>query len=395
MAQKTKKAKEKQNKEEKVKNKKIQSNFFKIEADFTLLFAVLLLLVLGLTMLFSVSSAANMRSGNVYGPIIKQSALAFIGLILMVVMAKYDYRRLQKYSGIIYVINIVVMFLVRFIGVDSHGARRQINIGIGSIQPSEFSKYFMILWLATRFANIKKGEIKTWKEMLIDIGAVAIPVVECLLLQRHASAAIVHLVIGGAMLVAAGVDMKKIIPIGLVGGAGILAVILGTGFRVDRITSFLNMGSDVQGIDWQSTQSMYAVGSGGLFGLGLGNSRQKYSYLPEAENDYIFAIVGEELGFIGSVMIVLLFCVVIWRGISIALQSRDSFGTHMAFGITVLIGFQVLVNMCVVLCLMPSTGMQLPLFSSGGSSIMATLTGVGIMLSISKRSKMAKEEEDK
>ena len=126
------------------------------------------------------------------------------------------------------------------------------------------------------------------------------------------------------------------------------------------------------------------MGSGGLFGKGLGNSKQKYSYLPEAENDYIFAIVGEELGFIGSVLIVVLFCIVIWRGISIAVNSKDSFGTYLAFGITVLLGFQVLVNMCVVLKMIPSTGMQLPLFSSGGSSMLATLMGIGMLLSISK-----------
>ena len=357
----------------------------KIGVDFTLLFAVLILLVMGLTMLFSVSSAANMSSGNVYSPIIKQSILASVGLVVMFCLSRIDYRIIKKYSGILYVFNAIVMFLVGFVGVDSHGARRQINIGIGSLQPSEFSKYFMIIWLASRFAIIKKDEIKTWKELFTEIAIIAIPVLECLLLQRHASAAIVHMFVGGVMLIAAGVDWKKLMPLGAAACAGMAVVILGTGFRMDRITSFLNHGSDTQGIDWQSTQSMYAVGSGGLFGLGLGNSRQKYSYLPEAENDYIFAIVGEELGFIGSLLVVLLFCVVIWRGISIALNSKDTFGTFLAFGITVLIGFQVLINMCVVLQLVPSTGMQLPLFSSGGSSIFVTLSGFGLLLSISRQ----------
>ncbi len=361
--------------------------FKKIGVDFTLLFAVLILLVMGLTMLFSVSSAANMSSGNVYSPIIKQSILAFVGLIGMVCLSKMDYKIIKKYSGILYVFNIILMLLVGFIGVDSHGARRQINIGVGSLQPSEFSKYFMIIWLASRFALIKKDEIKTWNELLTEIAIIAIPVVECLLLQRHASAAIVHMVVGVIMLIAAGVDWKKLFPLGAIGASAVLAVILGTGFRMDRITSFFNRGSDVQGIDWQSTQSIYAVGSGGIFGLGLGNSRQKYSYLPEAENDYIFAIVGEELGFIGAVIVVILFCIVIWRGISIALNCKDTFGTFLAFGITVLIGFQVLINMCVVLQLVPSTGMQLPLFSSGGSSILVTLAGFGILLSISRHNK--------
>lgn len=352
--------------------------------DFTLLFAVLILLVLGLTMLFSVSSAANMVSGDVYSPIIKQAALAVVGLIAMFALSRYDYRKLQKLSGIMYIISAAIMLLVGFIGIDSHGARRQISIGIGTLQPSEFSKYVLIIWLATRLAGVKKSERKTWNELIVDLVAIGIPVAECLLVQRHASAAIVHMFIGVAMIVAAGVDWKKLIPIGAVGVGAMLVVILGTGFRMDRITSFLNFGSDSQGIDWQTKQSILAVGSGGLFGEGLGNSKQKYSYLPEAENDYIFAIVGEELGFIGSVMIVALFCIVIWRGISIALNTKDAFGTYTAFGITVLIGFQVLVNMCVVLQLMPSTGMQLPLFSSGGSSMLATLAGIGVLLSVSK-----------
>ena len=352
--------------------------------DFTLLFSVLILLVLGLTMLFSVSSAANMVSGDVYSPIIKQAALAAVGLVVMFFLSRWDYKKLKQYSGILYIISAVVMILVGFIGIDSHGARRQISIGIGTLQPSEFSKYVMIIWLATRFASVKKSDMKTWNELITDIVAVGIPVCECLLIQRHASAAIVHMFVGVAMIVAAGVDWKKLIPIGAVGLGGMLVVIFGTGFRMDRITSFLNFGSDSQGIDWQTKQSILAVGSGGLFGEGLGNSKQKYSYLPEAENDYIFAIVGEELGFIGSVLIVLLFCIVIWRGISIAVNSKDSFGTFLAFGITVLIGFQVLVNMCVVLKMIPSTGMQLPLFSSGGSSMLATLMGIGLLLSISK-----------
>lgn len=370
-----------------VKLKKKRESFIS-GIDFTLLFSALILLVIGLTMLFSVSSAANMISGKVYSPIIKQSALAAVGLVVMAVISHSDYKKIRPYSGLLYIVSAVIMVLVGFIGVDSHGARRQISIGIGTIQPSEFSKYVMIIWLAARFACTKKSEIKSWRELLTNLAGVAIPVVECLLIQRHASAAIVHMFIGFAMIVAAGVDWKKIIPVGALGAGGMLAVILGTGFRVDRITSFLNFGDNSQGIDWQTKQSLLAVGSGGLFGEGLGNSKQKYSYLPEAENDYIFAIVGEELGFIGSVLIIALFCIVIWRGITIALNCRDSFGTYTAFGITVLIGFQVLVNMCVVLKMIPSTGMQLPLFSSGGSSMLATLMGIGILLSISRQNNL-------
>ena len=357
-----------------------------LNVDFILLFTVLVLLVIGLTMLFSTTSAANMSSGKVYAPIIKQSIVALAGLCIMFfISTMVDYRIIKKYSGIAYIAIAILMILVAFVGMDSHGARRQIAVPfIGSLQPSEFSKYIMIITLAARMSVIKKGEIETWKELITQLVIIGIPVAICLLLQRHASAALVHLFVGGVMLIAAGADWKKLIPVGLIGGGAIFAVIMATGFRVDRITGFLNKGADVQGNNWQATQSIYAVGSGGLFGLGLGNSRQKYSYLPEAENDYIFAIVGEELGFIGAVLVVLLFCIVIWRGISIALNCKDAFGTYTAFGITVLMGFQVAINMWVVLRLMPSTGMQLPLFSLGGSSMLVTLTGVGILLAISR-----------
>ncbi len=363
-----------------------EGRFDIFNVDFILLFTVLVLLVIGLTMLFSTTSAANMRSGNVYSSIIKQSAVALVGLVIMFVLATgVDYRILKKTSVISYILIAILMVLVAFIGHESHGATRQIKIPlIGSLQPSEFSKYIMIIMLAARFSMIKKGDIKTWKELITNLVIIGIPVVICLLLQRHASAALIHIFVGGVMLIAIGADWKKLIPVGLVGGGGVLAIILATGFRVDRIVGFLNKTADVQGDNWQATQAIYAVGSGGLFGLGLGNSRQKYSYLPEAENDYIFAIVGEELGFIGAVIVVLLFCIVIWRGISIAMRAKDTFGVYTAFGITVLIGFQVLINMCVVLRLLPSTGMQLPLFSLGGSSMLATLTGFGILLSISR-----------
>ncbi len=357
-----------------------------LNVDFILLFTVLVLLVIGLTMLFSTTSAANMSSGKVYAPITKQAIVALAGLCIMFfISTAVNYKTIKRYSVIAYIAIAILMVLVAFIGIDSHGARRQIAVPfLGSLQPSEFSKYIMIITLAMRFSTIKKGEIKTWKELATELVIIGIPVAICLLLQRHASAALVHLFVGGVMLVAAGADWKKLIPVGLAGGSAVFAVIMATGFRVDRISGFLNKGADVQGNNWQATQAIYAVGSGGLFGLGLGNGRQKYSYLPEAENDYIFAIVGEELGFIGSVLVVVLFCIVIWRGISIALNCKDTFGTYTAFGITVLIGFQVLINMCVVLRLMPSTGMQLPLFSLGGSNMLVTLIGFGILLSISR-----------
>ncbi len=358
--------------------------------DFTLLFTVLLLLVIGLTMLFSASSAANMTSGNVYSTIVKQSLLAAVGIVMMLVISLWDYKKIRKFANKLYVIfDIVLMSIVPLVGFASHGATRQIDLGFISFQPSEFSKYFLIIALAARFSKLGKKKSKTWHEFAVELGYIIIPTFICAKPQSHLSAAIIHVAVGIVMMIAAGVSWKKLAPImGGVGVAGVAAV-LSSPYRRERVLSFFQSGgTDLLGRDWQSTQSSYAVGSGGLFGLGIGNSRQKYSYLPEAENDYIFAIVAEELGFVGTVLIILLYCVLIWRGITIAINCKDSFGSYLAFGITVLIGLQALINMGVVLQLLPATGMQLPLFSSGGTSLVITLMGFGLLLSVSRQTKV-------
>lgn len=365
--------------------------------DFALLFTILVLLVIGLTMMFSASSAANMTTGNVFTPIIKQAILGVVGILSMFVISLTDYKMLEKWSGLMFLLVQLLMFIVPLVGMASHGAVRQINLGLFSFQPSEFSKYFMIIMLAAHFASRRNDKVDNWNELILCIMVIGIPIAACFL-QSHGSAALIHAAVGVTMMIASGIDFKKLGPkkvalIAIVGVAAIAIVFIATGgYRVDRITTFIDqlLGKEIdsQGIGWQSKQSVYAVGSGGLFGLGIGNSRQKYSYLPEAENDYIFAIVAEELGFIGSLIVILLFCVLVWRGIMIAINCKDRFGSYLAFGISVLIGFQVLINMCVVLQLMPSTGMQLPLFSSGGTSLLITLMGFGILLSISRYTKL-------
>ncbi|MCD8048182.1 MAG: putative lipid II flippase FtsW [Clostridia bacterium] len=358
--------------------------------DFTLLFTVLLLLVIGLTMLFSASSAANMTSGNVYSTIIKQSLLAAVGIVMMLIISMWDYKKIKKLANKLYFIfDVVLMLLVPFIGIASHGATRQLDLGFISFQPSEFSKYFLIIALAARFSGLGKKKSQTWFEFAVQMVYILVPTIICAGFQSHLSAAIIHIAVGLVMMIAAGIKWKKMAVI--LGGAGVggILLVLSSDYRRARVLSFFQSGGvDIQGRDWQSTQSSYAVGSGGLFGLGLGNSRQKYSYLPEAENDYIFAIVAEELGFVGTVLIILLYCVLIWRGITIAVNCKDSFGSYLAFGITVLIGLQTLINMGVVLQLLPSTGMQLPLFSSGGTSLVITLMGFGLLLSVSRQTKL-------
>ena len=210
------------------------------------------------------------------------------------------------------------------------------------------------------------------------------------IMQSHMSAAIMLALISILMMLVAGFSLKWTIFGGL--GLGTIGAffVFTEEYRYNRILALFNPFKYKQGIGWQIVQSLYAVGSGGLFGLGLGQSRQKYKYLPEAQNDYIYAVICEELGFIGGVLVILLFVLFVWRGISIALNARDKFGMYTAFGITAIVGLQMLINIGVVLSVLPSTGMQLPLFSSGGSSMLATMWGIGILINISKSSKIKK-----
>jgi cell division protein FtsW len=365
--------------------------------DFMLLFIILVLFVAGLFTMFSASSAANMMNGKVFDPAIKQAILGCAGLFLMIVIGYSDYRKLKSVSGLLYLAIEALMFIVPLIGMASHGAKRQIDLKIFSFQPSEFSKYIMIIMLAARFSVRKREKIDTWSELITSFIIIGIPVTGCFL-QSHGSAAAIHAAVGFCMLIATGIGLeklgvKRVLLLALVAVLLIAVVFAVTGaYRMQRITSFINdiVGGDddSQGIGWQAKQSIYAVGSGGLFGLGLSKSRQKYSYLPEAENDYIFAILCEEGGFVGGLAVVILFCALVWRGIVIAIKCRDKFGSYIAFGISTLIGIQACLSMCVVLKLAPPTGIQLPLFSSGGTSLMITLVGFGILLSISRYSNL-------
>lgn len=364
---------------------KRKNSFFALDMDFMLLFSTLVILAIGFVMVFTTSSAANMGAEDIYKDVKTQALYAVLGVVIMFCIAKIDYKKYKKFSTLAYIITLVVMLMVGLVGIASHGATRQISFGPVSIQPSEFSKFVLILWLASRFSSMSNKTFNSWKEYLITMGGVGIIAFECVYLQNHASAGLIHLFVALALIVAAGVDWTKFIPTCALGGVALYYLIFAKDFRQGRVDIFLNPDADSQGMGYQIKQSLYAVGSGGLFGKGFGNSVQKYSYLPEAENDYIFAIFCEEYGFIGSMLLVGLFLVLVWRGLSIALNCKDSYGTYIAFGISVLIGFQVYMNMSVVLNVMIPTGVQLPLFSSGGSSTISMLMGIGVLLSISRQ----------
>lgn len=359
------------------------------QVDFILLIIILSLLLFGFVMLFSASSP-KASQGGIYRTLIRQGALLLLGAGVMVFSSRRDYHIYKRYNRIIVLATVGVMILVPLIGFASHGATRQISLGFISFQPSEFAKIVLVIYYASRFSDKSTQNLTTDKKNIMISFGVMVGFCATCILQSHMSAAIVLALISILMMLVAGFSIKWTVM-----GGSLLAVIgsifiFTEEYRANRVLALFNPFKYKQGIGWQIVQSLFAVGSGGLFGLGLGQSRQKYRYLPEAQNDYIYAVICEELGFVGGLAVILLFVLFVWRGMSIALNSKDRFGMFMAFGVTTIVGLQMLINIGVVLSILPSTGMQLPLFSSGGSSMIATMWGMGILVNISKSSKVKK-----
>jgi cell division protein FtsW len=386
------------------KNKTKKFKFFLSgKFDYSILIITLLLLSLGLIILLSASAPTSYsESGNSYKYVIKQSAFAGIGLVAMFIISKIDYRIYKKFKWFIYVITIVLLVLVGFIGSDAGGAKRWINIFGFSFQPSEFAKVAFIIFYAALLTDLKeKNKLRKLVPGLIYPLIFLIPVAYAVFYkQNHFSATLIitsitliQMFVAGSAIVS---EFKWLIPMGITGVgavAYIINLVLNTdsssseNFRFSRIRTWLNIDEDPTGSAWQIRQSLYAIGSGGLFGVGLGESKQKYLYLPEPHNDFIFAVLAEELGFVGSMIVIVLFALFIWRGIVIAIKSQDTFGTLIAIGVTAMIGLQALINIAVVTNTIPVTGMPLPFFSYGGSAMIADLMGVGLLLSVSRNSK--------
>ena len=277
------------------------------------------------------------------------------------------------------------------------GARRWINIAGFNFQPSEFAKIGFILFFAAILSDVKEhGKIKEYKYgFLYPIVWMGPIVAAILILQNHFSATFIIGVVTVVQMFVAGTKISHFLFTGIAGvilGAGALIIkngelSLGTDFRSSRIQTWRDPFSDPTGDGWQIIQSLYAIGSGGLFGVGLGNSKQKYLYLPEPHNDFIFSVLAEELGFVGCVLVILLFTIFVWRGVTISMKSKDNFGCLIAIGIVTMIGLQAIVNIAVVTGAMPVTGMPLPFFSYGGTALIGNLIAVGILLNISRTAK--------
>jgi len=362
------------------------SNFANKQFDFILLITVIILLALGLIMVLSASSPSALAEtgDDSYVYFRKQGIFAIIGIIAMLFISKIDYKKYKKFGKLAYAGSVVLllMVLIPHIGVEAGGAKRWIKMGI-QFQPSEVAKIGLIIFYAAYLSNHIK-EIGNFKDGFIKPFLILAPIALILILvQDHLSATIIIVMVVAIMMLTAGSKLRYFLSIGslaAVGGVGalyLLAKYTDKGaFRIARITSFLNPWADKQGDGWQIIQSLYAIGSGGLFGVGLGESKQKYLYISEPHNDFIFAVLAEELGFIGCVIVVALFAVFIWRGILIAMKAPDTFGSLVAMGITSLIGLQAIINIAVVTSSMPVTGMPLPFFSYGGTSLLILLCSV-------------------
>ena len=373
------------------------SNFLNNPVDFTLVITVLLLLSMGLVMILSASSPTSLQKyGRSYDYFVKQLFFAGIGLVGMYVVSRIDYRIYQRFYKHAWWISAGLLFAVLLLGSEAKGAKRWIDLGFTTFQPSEIVKFFMIVFYGGILVKNRNELGKFWKGLVKHI-LFLVPIIILLILEPHLSTSIVIIVTCCVMIITAGCKFWQFCAAGAVAGGGIgsLATILYFSseffrdkfqYAVTRITTFLDPWKYATDEGWQVIQSLYAIGSGGLFGTGLGDSKQKYLYLPEPHNDFIFSVLAEELGFVGCVGVFILFAIFIWRGILIAIKAPDMFGSLVAVGITTLVGIQVIINVAVVTSSMPATGMQLPFFSYGGTALSILLCEVGVLLSISRAS---------
>ena len=355
---------------------------------------VLVVLLVGLIMMFSASYITSYfeNDGDSYYFIKRQLIFAGMGIAAMLVMSRINYKKLftRNMIGFYYAVCVMALVMVLFIGEGDGVEKRWIQIGnITTVQPSEFAKLAVILLLAYYFATNAKKLKKPLYGILIPaliIGLIA----GLVLAEPHLSGTILILGVGVAMMVVAGSNFVWISVLGVAAAGMLWYVCMNVEYMKARVDIWQDPWSDELGSGYQTIQSLYAIGSGGLTGLGLGQSRQKFLYLPKPQNDYVFAIVAEELGFIGCVIILALFAFLIYRGFVIAMRSESRFGSLLAFGITFRLALQVILNIAVVTNAIPCTGISLPFFSSGGTALFVQLVEMGIVLSVSRQSNLTK-----
>ena len=364
--------------------------------DVPFLTILLLLLAVGLGMLYSASSAQSQYdTGYTISTryLQKQAACALIGLGAMVGLSRLPPKFWKKTAWLLYGVSIILLLSVLLFGQSVNGARRWINIAGLQFQPSEIAKFTMILVFA-RLATEFGRDARKFRYGVLGFSGALLGILLPLALEKHLSAIMLMGLVAVVMMFVAGTDPRWLLAGAGVGVAFAVIYISFMGYAGDRVTAWLHPEQDPGDTGYQILQSLYAIGSGGVLGRGLGKSRQKYLYLPFQYNDYIFAIICEELGLIGAVLIMVLFAALILRGYWIALRSRDRFSTVLCAGLTTLIAVQTVLNLAVVTNLLPSTGIALPFFSYGGTALAVNLGEMGIILGISRQRNQTILQED-
>jgi cell division protein FtsW len=356
--------------------------------DLPFFFLVLVLVVIGLIMMFSASYAnASYYMDDSYYYIKKQVVFAALGIAAMIGLSYFDYHHFHKLALPVLIVSAALLGLV-LVTPEINGVHRWLRLGpLGQLQPSEVAKFAVILLFA-HLISLNFSRMGTFRYGVLPYVLILAPVCGLLVKEPHISATVIILILAAVMLFIGGVKLRWF-GIGFGIAAAALVYLVKFSGKVEyagsRISGWLDPMST-----YQTKQSLYAIGSGGLLGLGLGQSRQKYLFLPEPQNDFIFAIVCEELGFVGALIIIILFAMLVWRGVSIALRAQDKFGMLLGTGLVVQVGLQVVLNIAVVTNTIPNTGISLPFFSYGGTSLVILLAEMGIVLSISRTSSVEK-----
>ncbi len=358
-----------------------------VDFDISFAFAALLLSCIGLLFIYSASSySAQVQMGDSFHYVKTQGVALVLGVFLMFAISFVDLQKVKKYAIAVYIVCLVLLALVFIpvLGVESYGAKRWLNLGFFTIQPSEYAKFGMVILIAKVMAD--KGANTLPKILLLFLigGIVAV----LLLLEPNMSITICVVLVTVIMIFAGGAKIKHLLALGLpVIGAGV-ALVLSEPYRIRRLFAFIDPWASPLDEGYQLIQSYYALGSGGLFGVGVGNSRQKYLFLPFAESDFILSVIGEEIGLIGILFVVGIFLYLIVKGWLVAIRAKDRFSCYLATGITAVIAVQTALNIAVVCGAIPPTGLPLPFISAGGSSLVAYLIAVGLLMNVSRQSKV-------
>ena len=357
----------------------------KEKGDFLLLVAVILLSLIGTVFIYSASNySANKTYGDSFYFVKKQVIGVVLGIIAMFIAGNFNYKNLKKINLPLSVLAIILLLLVFVpgVGVENYGAKRWIGFSAITIQPSEIAKFALILFFAC-YASKNPARVKRFKG-IIPLLLYGFTICGLIIIEPNMSITVCVASLIFILLFASGTKIRYLVFLIVPAFIGGVVLILIAPYRLDRLMAFLDPWASPKGEGYQLLQSLYALGSGGWFGVGLFNSRQKYAFLPFAESDFILSVIGEEIGFVGLVMFFLLLGFIIYRGIKIASKSRDMFGFMLAIGVTMIFGLQTIINALVVTGSIPPTGLPLPLVSSGNTSIIIFMTEMGVLHNISK-----------